>query len=136
MIIIYSPQLENPHRDKDVSLGFSMIGEKSGSTEYVQIKSGVNRDVDPATWEKIQQMPLVPDLLEIGALKVQDDVEVITDAPTAQGALANKPVKDALEMINASFDVDLLKEWDFAENRVRIKNAIQKRIKAITEGEG
>jgi hypothetical protein len=25
---------------------------------------------------------------------------------------------------------------DYAENRVRIKNAIQKRIKAITEGEG
>jgi hypothetical protein len=30
----------------------------------------------------------------------------------------------------------MLKEFDFAENRVRIKNAIQKRIKAITEGEG
>lgn len=136
MIIIYSPQLENPPRDKEVTLGFSLIGERTGSTEYVQIKAGVNRDVDPATWEKIKTMPLVPDLLEIGALKVEDDVEVVTPAPAAKGALSNKPVKESLDMINASFDIDLLKEWDYAENRVRIKNAIQKRIKSITEGDG
>lgn len=136
MIIIYSPQLENPPRDKEVTLGFSFIGARSGSTEYIQIKAGVNRDVDPADWEKIKEMPLVPDLLEIGALKIQEDVEVTTEAPAAKGGISMKSVKDSLDMINASFDIDLLKEWDMAENRVRIKNAIQKRIRAITEGEG
>ena len=60
----------------------------------------------------------------------------MTPAPVAKGALSNKPVKESLDMINASFDIDLLKEWDYAENRVRIKNAIQKRIKSITEGDG
>ena len=136
MLVYYNPELENPPRDKEVSLGFSFIGKKSGSTEYVQIKSGVNRDIDTAAWDMIKKMPLVPDLLSIGALRVEEDiVEVALDAP-ATGGISSKPVKDALALIGRTFDMDLLKEWDRAENRVRIKNAIQKRIKAITEGEG
>ena len=136
MIVTYSPQLENPPRDREVTLGFSFIGERTGSTEHVQFKSGVNRDIDPATWEKVKEMPLVADLLEIGALTVEEDLEVVVDAPKATGGLAKKPVKDALSLINKTFDLDLLKEWDTAENRVRVKNAIQKRIRNITEGEG
>jgi hypothetical protein len=137
MIVTYSPQLENPPRDKEVTLGFSFIGEKTGSSEYVQFKSGVNRDVDSSTWDKVKLMPLVAELLELGALRVQDDVELTTDTPiTSKGALGTMPVKDALDAINMTFDLDLLKEWDYVENRVRIKNAINKRVKAITEGEG
>ena len=136
MIVTYSPQLENPPRDKEVTLGFSIIGGKLGGPEYVQFKSGVNRDIDPATWEKVKEMPLVADLLEIGALTIEEDVEVVLEAPKATGGLATKPVKEALSLINKTFDLDLLKEWDTAENRVRVKNAIQKRIRSITEGEG
>ena len=136
MIVTYSPQLENPPRDKEVTLGFTLIGTRTGSSEYVQFKSGVNRDIDPATWEQVKEMPLVADLLEIGALTVEDDVEVVTEAPKATGGLSTKPMKEALALINKTFDMDLLKEWDYAENRIRIKNAIAKRIKAITEGEG
>ena len=136
MIVTYSPQLENPPRDKEVTLGFSFIGERSGQSEYVQFKSGVNRDVDADTWAKVKTMPLVAELMQIGALTVADDVEVITAAPAPQGGLTALPIKEALSAINSTFDIDMLKEFDFAENRVRIKNAIQKRIKAITEGEG
>lgn len=136
MIITYTPQLENPPRDKEVTLGFSIIGAKAGSTQRIQLKSGVNRDVDPADWEKIKEMPLVSDLLALGALKVQDDVEVVESGSQASGGLETLPVREALDSINGTFDLDLLKEWDRAENRVRIKNAIAKRIKAVTEGEG
>lgn len=137
MIITYSPQLENPPRDKEVTLGFSIIGAKAGGSQRIQIKSGVNRDVDPADWEKIKDMPLVGELLSLGALKVQEDVEVVTTPEKdVSGGLATMPVKDALEAINGTFDLDILKEWDYAENRVRIKNAIAKRVKSITEGEG
>jgi hypothetical protein len=136
MIITYTPQLENPPRDKEVTLGFTIIGEKAGGSQRLQLKSGVNRDVDPADWEKIKGMPLVGDLLALGALKVQDDVEVIEEAGVAKGGLEKLPVKEALDAIHGTFDLDLLKEWDRAENRVRIKNAISKRVKAVTEGEG
>ena len=136
MIVTYSPQLENPPRDKEVTLGFSFIGERSGSSEYVQFKSGVNRDIDAETWAKVQEMPLVADLLLLGALSVTEDVEVVTGAPTAKGGLSTMTAKQALDAINTTFDVDLLKEFEYAENRIRIKNSIQKRIKAITEGEG
>ena len=81
MIVTYSPQLENPPRDKEVTLGFSFIGERSGSSEYVQFKSGVNRDVDPAVWDRVKTMPLAVDLLALGALTVTEDVGVLTDAP-------------------------------------------------------
>ena len=82
-------------------------------------------------------MPLVGELLSLGAIKVQEDVEVCSmPASVATGGLETMPVKDALDAIYGTFDLDLLKEWDVAENRVRIKNAIAKRVKAITEGEG
>jgi len=137
MIITYTPQLENPPRDKEVVLGFSIIGAKAGGTERIQLKSGVNRDVSPADWDKIKDMPLVGELLSLGAIKVQEDVEVCSmPASVASGGLETMPVKDALDAIYGTFDLDLLKEWDVAENRVRIKNAIAKRVKAITEGEG
>lgn len=136
MIVTYSPQLENPPRDKEVTLGFSFIGARSGSSEYVAFKSGVNRDVAADTWAKVLEMPLVADLLLLGALKVTEDVEVVTAAPAGTGGLATMSTKDALDAINTTFDMDLLKEFDYSENRIRIKNAIQKRIKAITEGEG
>lgn len=137
MIIVYTPQLENPPRDKEVSLGFSIIGERAGITKRVRLKSGVNRDVPETDWEKIKGMPLVGELLSLGALQVQEDVEVVT-TPTGQatGGLETMPVKEALNAIHGTFDLDLLKEWDRAENRVRIKNTIAKRVKAITEGEG
>ena len=134
MIVTYSPQLENPPRDKEVILGFSFIGERSGSSEYVQFRSGVNRDIDAETWAKVKDMPLVADLMLLGALTVTEDVEVVTEAPAAKSGLATMTAKQALDSINTIFDVDLLKELDYAENRVRIKNAIQKRIRAITEG--
>lgn len=136
MIITYKPQLENPPRDKEVTLGFSVIGGKAGGTEYIQLKSGVNRDFDPTQWDKIKEMPVVQDLLSLGALAVQEDVEVVETSVKATGGLSTMPVKEALDAIDATFDLDLLKEWDFAENRIRIKNAIAKRVKAITEGEG
>lgn len=136
MIITYKPQLENPPRDKEVTLGFSVIGGKAGGTEYIQLKSGVNRDFDPTQWDKIKEMPVVKDLLSLGALAVQEDVEVVETSVKATGGLSTMPVKEALDAIDATFDLDLLKEWDFAENRIRIKNAIAKRVKAITEGEG
>ena len=137
MIITYTPQLENPPRDKEVTLGFSIIGERAGVTKRVQLKSGVNRDVSDSDWEKIKGMPLVGELLSLGALQVQEDVEVVTTpAGQVSGGLETMPVKEAPSAINGTFDLDLLKEWDYAENRIRIKNAIAKRIKAITEGEG
>jgi len=136
MIITYKPQLENPPRDKEVTLGFSLIGAKAGGTEHIQLKSGVNRDFDPSQWDKIKEMPVVKDLLSIGALAVQEDVEVVETSVKATGGLSTMPVKEALDAIDATFDLDLLKEWDYAENRIRIKNAIAKRVKAITEGEG
>jgi|TARA_B100000073_G_scaffold228700_1_gene190789 hypothetical protein len=136
MLVIYSPQLENPPRDKDVSLGFSLITGEVGSTKYVELKAGVNRDIDADLWDKIKVMPLVPELIEIGAIRVEEDVEVISEAPVAKGGLANKAVKVSLDLINKSFDLELLKEWDMAENRVRVKNAIARRIKQLTEGDG
>jgi hypothetical protein len=113
-----------------------VIGAKAGSTEYILLKSGVNRDFNPTQWDKIKDISVVKDLLSLGAITVQEDVEVVETSVKATGGLSTMPVKEALDTIDATFDLDLLKEWDFAENRIRIKNAIAKRVKAITEGEG
>jgi hypothetical protein len=46
------------------------------------------------------------------------------------------PVTQALRLVEDSFDVAQLQRWESGEQRIRIRNAISKRISAITEGNG
>ena len=50
--------------------------------------------------------------------------------------MKNVDLKNALSLIEASFDADQLHKWDVKDQRIRVKNAIAKRIQAITEGNG
>jgi len=38
--------------------------------------------------------------------------------------------------VEDSFDIEQLRLWDAKDSRIRVKNAIGKRISAITEGNG
>jgi len=42
----------------------------------------------------------------------------------------------ALGLIEASFDVEQLGVWEAKDQRIKVKNAIAKRITSITEGNG
>ena len=122
-------------------MGFSFLpeNEKVRKVNHVRIESGVNRDFDEAVWDKIKDYNSVKNLLSLGALVVTQEVEVkaehVPESP-ATDSLSALSLKNALSLIEASFDVDQLQSWQGKEQRIRVLNAIAKRITAITEGNG
>ena len=137
MIIVYRPELENPPMDKECTIGFSFVAG-GGLPDHIQVSSGVTRDFPESIWDKIKDYDVVKNLLSLGALRIQDE-EVAGDAEAPsvkQDTLADMPLTEAMNLVEASFDLDQLSRWDAKDSRIRLKNAIGKRISAITEGNG
>ena len=65
--------------------------------------------------------------------EVDVEATVVADAP-AEETLSSIDLKTALGLIESSFDIDQLKKWNAKDQRIRVKNAISKRIASITEG--
>jgi hypothetical protein len=137
MIIVYRPELENPPMDKECTIGFSFV-DGGGLPDHIQVISGVTRDFPENVWDKIKDYDVVKNLLSLGALRIQDEeASDEAEAPSlTQDNLADMPLTEAMNLVEASFDLDQLRRWDAKESRIRLKNAIAKRISAITEGNG
>ena len=140
MILTYRPDLENPPMAKECSLGFSFLpqGEERKIT-YVNIQAGVTRDFPAAHWERIKDYDVTKRLMALGALVVSEDTEVaapIADPASPKRGLADQKLEKALTLIESSFDIDQLKGWAAKDERIRVRNAVAKRITAITEGNG
>lgn len=140
MIITYRPELDNPPMAKECSLGFSFLPEdgKSRNVKHVRINSGVTRDFDVEFWERIAEYKSVQRLLSLGALVVTQEVDVkaTTISVEEHETLVDVELKAALGLVEGSFDIEQLKKWNSKDQRIRVKNAIAKRIQAITEGNG
>ena len=140
MIITYRPELDNPPMAKECSLGFSFLPEdgKSRNVKHVRINSGVTRDFDVQSWERIAEYKSVQRLLSLGALVVTQEVDVkaTTISVEEHETLSDVELKAALGLVEGSFNIEQLKKWNSKDQRIRVKNAIAKRIQAITEGNG
>ena len=138
MIITYRPELDNPPMAKECSLGFSFLPEdgKSRNVKHVRINSGVTRDFDTEAWELIAEYRSVQRLLSLGALVVTQEVDVkaTTISVEEHETLSDVELKAALGLVEGSFNIEQLKKWNSKDQRIRVKNAIAKRIAAITEG--
>lgn len=137
MIIVYRPELENPPMDKECSIGFSFIGG-GGLSDHIQVSSGVTRDFPESVWDQIKDYDVVKTLLSLGALRIETEEPTQTNAAPAKAgdSLADMPLTQALGLIEDSFDIEQLRRWDAKDSRIRVKNAVAKRISAITEGNG
>lgn len=137
MIIVYRPELENPPMDKECSIGFSFIGG-GGLSDHIQVSSGVTRDFPESVWDQIKDYDVVKSLLSLGALRIETEEPTQAKAAPAEAgdSLADMPLTQALGLIEDSFDIEQLRRWDAKDSRIRVKNAVAKRISAITEGNG
>jgi hypothetical protein len=137
MIIVYRPELENPPMDKECTIGFSFVGG-GGLSDHIQVSAGVTRDFPDAIWSQIKDYDVVKNLLSLGALRVETEEPTDTKAAPAEASdsIAVLPLTQALSLVEDSFDLEQLRRWDTKESRIRVKNAIAKRISAITEGNG
>ena len=136
MILVYRPELENPPMDKECTICFSFVQSK-GQPENIQVEAGVNRDFPEDVWEKIQDYDVVKNMLKVGALRIETEQNLVQDLPSAAvDTIADMPVNQAMRLVEDSFDIAQLQRWEKGEQRIRVRNAISKRISAITEGNG
>jgi hypothetical protein len=127
MLIAYRPDLENPPREG----GLGVITDAG----MIQLSPGVNSDVPETKWAQARNNGTVKRLMAIGAIEELKDTPTVQDIPTKVSTLAQLPLTDALRMIEIMHDEDQLQDWKKAEGRVRIRNAINKRLEAIRAGQ-
>jgi len=141
MIIIYRPELDNPPIHPEATISFSFIPKLEDGTKIVKLSNGVTRDFPENVWEIIKEYDVVKGLLSRGALRIEEDSEVIkkeekVSSDKKEDSISNFTREKAMSFIEDSFDIDQLKRWDKDEKRIPIKNAIAKRIDALIHGKG
>lgn len=126
MIISYRPELENPPREG----GFGIIT----NVGMIQLSPGVNAEVPDSKWEHARQNSTVKRLMAIGAIEELKAQPTVQDIPQSVKTLSEFPLTDALRTIEIMHDEEQLGDWKKIEGRVRVRNAINKRLEAIRTG--
>lgn len=126
MLIAYRPELENPPREA----GFGIITDKG----LISLTPGLNQEIPEDQWELAKSNPTVQALLNIGAIEeMKERVEVET-IPQSIESLKQLPLTQAIQAIELLFDEDKLSGWKKVEGRVRVRNAIGRRLEALRTG--
>lgn len=126
MLIAYRPELENPPREG----GFGIITEAG----MIQLSPGLNTEVPETKWEVARKNGTVKRLMAIGAIEEMKETPTIQEVPQQLDTLTNLPMTEALRLLEIMHDEDQLREWKQREGRVRVRNAINKRLENIRIG--
>jgi hypothetical protein len=126
MLIAYRPELENPPREG----GFGVITDSG----LIQLSPGVNAEVPDTKWAVARQNPTVKRLMAIGAIEELKASPTVQEIPQSVHTLSQFPLGEAFRMIEIMHDEEQLNDWKKIEGRVRVRNAINKRLEAIRTG--
>ena len=126
MLIAYRPELENPPRDA----GFGII-TKSG---LIQLTPGLNQEIPDEKWKEAKENGTVKKLLAIGAIEEMKEQVMVEDLPENVQSLSELPLTQAIRAIELIHDPDRLADWKKIEGRIRVRNAIAKRVESIRIG--
>lgn len=126
MLIAYRPELENPPREA----GFGIITDKG----LISLAPGLNQEIPDEQWDLAKANSTVQALLKIGAIEeLKERVEVET-IPQGIDSLQQLPLSQAIQAIELLHDEEKLNDWKKVEGRVRVRNAINRRLEAIRTG--
>lgn len=126
MLIAYRPELENPPREA----GFGIITDKG----LISLAPGLNQEIPDEQWDLAKANSTVQALLKIGAIEeLKERVEVET-IPQGIDSLQQLPLSQAIQAIELLHDEEKLTDWKKVEGRVRVRNAISRRLEAIRTG--
>jgi hypothetical protein len=126
MLIAYRPELENPPREG----GFGII--TTGG--MIQLAPGLNQEVPETQWKQARENQTVKRLMSIGAIEELKEKPTVETIPRDTESLINIPLIEALRTIEIIHDEQQLNEWKAIEGRVRVRNAINKRLESIRLG--
>ena len=126
MLIAYRPELENPPREG----GFGVVTEAG----LIQLAPGLNQEVPEQQWLQARQNATVKRLMAIGAIEEVQERITVEEIPQDVQSLSNLPLIEAIRTIEIIQTVEQLTDWKKIEGRVRVRNAIAKRIESIKAG--
>jgi hypothetical protein len=126
MLIAYRPELENPPREG----GFGII--TTGG--MIQLAPGLNQEVPETQWKQARENQTVKRLMSIGAIEELKEKPTVETIPRDTESLINIPLIEALRTLEIIHDEQQLNEWKAIEGRVRVRNAINKRLESIRLG--
>lgn len=138
--VFYSPELENPPMAPECSINFSFIANVTGESTTIRIRDGLNQ-VNENDWEKIQEREYARRLLALGALRIMQPAEVKDilekeDLSVPEDvSITNLKIPDAVKVVASTHDLQKLDAWLADEQRVPIRQAITRRVNALTGGE-
>jgi hypothetical protein len=138
--VFYAPELENPPMAPECSINFSFIAKVTGESTTIRIRDGLNK-VDEADWENILEREYARRLLNLGALRIMEETEVKETLDKAdlkipdEVSITNLKVADAVKVVAQAHDLQKLDAWLADEQRTPIRQAITRRINALTGGE-
>jgi len=126
MLIAYRPELENPPREAS----FGVITKRG----MISLAPGLNQEIPDEQWEMAKQNPTVKALMTIGSIEeMKERVEVAT-IPQSVESLSQLALTQAIQAIELLHDEEKLTDWKKIEGRVRVRNAINRRLEAIRVG--
>ena len=126
MLIAYRPELENPPREA----GFGIITDKG----LISLTPGLNQEIPDEQWDLAKANPTVQALLNIGAIEEMKERVEIETIPQSVESLQQLPLSQAIQAIELLHDDEKLGDWNKVEGRVRVRNAINRRLEAIRTG--
>lgn len=126
MLIAYRPDLENPPREG----GFGVVTEAG----LIQLAPGLNQEVPEQQWLQARQNATVKRLMAIGAIEEVQERLTVEEIPQDVQSLSNLPLIEAIRTIELIQTTEQLVEWKKIEGRVRVRNAIAKRLESIKAG--
>ena len=126
MLIAYRPDLENPPREG----GFGVVTEAG----LIQLAPGLNQEVPEQQWLQARQNATVKRLMAIGAIEEVQERLTVEEIPQDVQSLSNLPLIEAIRTIELIQTTEQLVEWKKIEGRVRVRNAIAKRVESIKAG--
>ncbi|HEY9636530.1 MAG TPA: hypothetical protein V6D14_24225 [Coleofasciculaceae cyanobacterium] len=98
----------------------------------VNLRPGSNLDVDNDLWQVAVTLPAVQDLVNKGAITViQPDSKLAKNYSDVTIGYKLYSTKDALQLIESSYDLDLLEIWSEGEERPEVVKAIAQQYEAI-----
>lgn len=96
----------------------------SNLADAVLLKPGVN-EVESSKWDRVKDHPVVKWRIENGVLLVKDGSKPISDMPAGE----------AVKLVKATVDADLLERWRRDDPRRSVRDAIDSQLDKLTAPE-
>ena len=93
-----------------------------------------NNDISEKEWASISKDPMVKRNLETGIFVIGAGAPSKKSAPPEKetgNTLSTLKEKEAIKVIEETFDIETLKKWGDAEKRKKVKSAIDAQLKEI-----